>query len=561
MTDPEVRTGRRWTLRRRLTITFVVLSVLAITGTALAVTAVARVDEAQHRQVDRLDPAIQAGADLLVALLNQETGLRGYALTRDAEFLQPFAQGQAAVKTDLDRLSARIGDDATLRSLFTDLSIRARAWQQDYAAVAIETVRDTPLERLPAVPFDRGKGLFDRIREAYDALQQQLVTDRKEARDQLGTATQWLIVLVASAAALVASSMVLIWIFLQRWVTRPLEVLGREVRTVAGGDLEHEVHVRGPLDITAVADDAELMRRQIVDEYLTAVAARREAQAAEEQTLLNAEELRRSNAELEQFAYIASHDLQEPLRKVASFCQMLQRRYAGQLDERADKYIDFAVDGAKRMQDLINDLLALSRVGRTNAGFKPVDLNVCVATAISDLEARLTETGARVEVGALAEVPGDTSLLRQLFINLIGNAVKFRGPQPPRVHISGAADPGSDGELFVVTVADNGIGIDPRYAEKVFAIFSRLHAREEFEGTGIGLALCRKIVEFHGGSIEVVPPTGRDSSDASDGATGAPTDLGGATLRFTLPVRHSAVPAPLSAAARPPAEPAAIGDA
>ncbi len=235
---------------------------------------------------------------------------------------------------------------------------------------------------------------------------------------------------------------------------------------------------------------------------------------------IQAEELRRSNAELEQFAYIASHDLQEPLRKVASFCQMLGRRYSGQLDERADQYIAFAVDGAKRMQSLINDLLAFSRVGRTTAGFRPVDLNACVATAESDLETLLAETEANIEVGDLPEVPGDASLLRQLFLNLIGNAVKFRGSEAPRVRITAERD----GDFWAITAADNGIGIDPRYAEKVFAIFTRLHPRDQYEGTGIGLALCRKIVEFHGGTIDVVldPPPG--------------VSLGGATLRFTLPV-------------------------
>jgi light-regulated signal transduction histidine kinase (bacteriophytochrome) len=206
---------------------------------------------------------------------------------------------------------------------------------------------------------------------------------------------------------------------------------------------------------------------------------------------------------------------------------MLGRRYSGQLDERADQYIAFAVDGAKRMQDLINDLLAFSRVGRTTAGFRPVDLGACVATAESDLENLLAETESVVEMGELPEVPGDASLLRQLFINLIGNAVKFRGAASPRVRI--AAEPA--GDFWAITVADNGIGIDPRYSDKVFAIFARLHSRDEYEGTGIGLALCRKIVEYHGGTIDVVidaPPQ---------------VSLGGATLRLTLPVTAPKNPA------------------
>jgi light-regulated signal transduction histidine kinase (bacteriophytochrome) len=273
------------------------------------------------------------------------------------------------------------------------------------------------------------------------------------------------------------------------------------------------------------------MRRRIVDEYFAAVTARGEAQAAAEQVAFQAEELRRSNAELEQFAYIASHDLQEPLRKVASFCQMLDRRYSGQLDERADQYIAFAVDGAKRMQNLINDLLAFSRVGRTTAGFRPVDLATCVANAQGDLETLLAEAEAVVEVGELPEIAGDVSLLRQLFINLIGNAVKFRGDNPPRIRIT--AERADD--FCAITVADNGIGIDPRYNEKVFAIFARLHPREQYEGTGIGLALCRKIVDFHGGTIGVV-------TDPLPGIS-----LGGATLRFTLPATAQLITEPASA--------------
>ncbi len=202
---------------------------------------------------------------------------------------------------------------------------------------------------------------------------------------------------------------------LRRWVTMPLSALRREVRTVAGGDFEHPVVVTGPPDIVEVGADAELMRQRVVNEYFAAVQARQQVQAAAEQLQIQAEELRRSNAELEQFAYIASHDLQEPLRKVASFCQMLGRRYSGQLDERADQYIAFAVDGAKRMQNLINDLLAFSRVGRSTAGFRPVDLNACVAAAQSDLETLLAETEAVVEAGELPEVPAMSACCASCF--------------------------------------------------------------------------------------------------------------------------------------------------
>jgi light-regulated signal transduction histidine kinase (bacteriophytochrome) len=229
-------------------------------------------------------------------------------------------------------------------------------------------------------------------------------------------------------------------------------------------------------------------------------------------------DLRRSNTELEQFAYVASHDLQEPLRKVASFCQLLQQRYGGQLDARADQYIGFAVDGARRMQDLINDLLAFSRVGRMEQPHTEVDCNVLMVRVQSDLERALEESGGQIEVGELPTVRGDASLLRLVFQNLCANSIKFRGSERPVVHISAERD----GDCWRFACSDNGIGIEAEYAERIFVIFQRLHARAQYEGTGIGLAMCRKIVEYH---------CGRMWLDVSERAEP------GSTFYFTLPAR------------------------
>src|SRR5690606_21720054 len=207
----------------------------------------------------------------------------------------------------------------------------------------------------------------------------------------------------------------------------------------------------------------------------------------------------------EQFAYVASHDLQEPLRMVSSFLQLLQRRYEGQLDETADEYIAYAVDGAKRMQILIQDLLAYSRVGTRGKPFEPVDMNRTVDTVLTDLGPTLQDAGARVHVGRLPTVRADEPQMRQLLQNLIGNAVKFRGEDPPEVTVSAermrhvreyGQEPG-----WQFAVSDNGIGIAPEHGERIFQIFQRLHTRDEYEGTGIGLAMCKKIVERHGGRI------------------------------------------------------------
>jgi signal transduction histidine kinase len=522
----------RWTLFRRLALTFVVLGVLVVSGAVLAGISLARVNSAQHRQVDRLDPAIQTSNDLFTSLLDQETGLRGYALTRAVSFLEPYNAGRKATGQDLARLRRQLSRAPGLLGDANRLAVDAERWQREYAEPAVALSRLTPVGIIPALQFEQGKQRFDQLRSDYDLLNVNFGKARHDARDTLRTSTEWLVALVIASVLFATIVSISLWSALRRWIVDPLSRLRREVRIVAAGDLAHPITANGPPDILELGDDAEQMRQRMLAEYDAAVAARAQVQAS-------AEELRRSNSELEQFAYIASHDLQEPLRKVASFCQMLERRYAGQLDDRADQYIYYAVDGAKRMQNLINDLLAFSRVGRTTAAFTPVNLNATVADALSDLESRLTETGGEVEVGELPTVPGDPTLLRQLFMNLIGNALKFRSEQTPRVRISAEAA----GELWSITVHDNGIGIDPRYAEKVFAIFSRLHAREQYEGTGIGLALCRKIVEFHGGTIRAV-----FNEHATENAT-ENTPRTGATLCFTLPVSVEAiVPAALSTA-------------
>ena len=222
----------------------------------------------------------------------------------------------------------------------------------------------------------------------------------------------------------------------------------------------------------------------------------------------SAEELRRSNAELEQFAYVASHDLQEPLRMVTGFVGLLQRRYSNQLDASADEFIGFAVEGAHRMQNLINDLLVYSRVGTRGHELEPVDLNEAVEEALVNLRVAIEESHARVEPENLPTVRADRRQMVQLMQNLIGNAVKFRGDDSPEVVIGARREP--DG--WRIFVRDNGIGMDAKYHDQVFVIFGRLHSREAYPGSGIGLAICKKIVERHGGRIWVESSPGKGST-------------------------------------------------
>jgi PAS domain S-box-containing protein len=229
----------------------------------------------------------------------------------------------------------------------------------------------------------------------------------------------------------------------------------------------------------------------------------RQQQAQLQKTL---QELARSNTELEQFAYVASHDLQEPLRMVASYVQLLSRRYRGQLDADADDFIDFAVDGATRMQGLINDLLAYSRVGTRGKEFAPLSLEKALDTALQNLRVAVGESKAEITHDPLPEVIGDEGQLGQVLQNLVANALKFRREEAPQIHLSAR----HDGKQWTIGVQDNGIGIESQYLNRIFIIFQRLYTREEYAGTGIGLAICKRIVERHGGRIwvESTPGTG-----------------------------------------------------
>jgi signal transduction histidine kinase len=505
---PVERTPARSTgsLRRSLALLVIVALALAVAMIAAGAVALHNLSDARGRVIDLIDPAFRDAEQLQVALVDQETGVRGYALGKQPIFLQPWVDGQKAEASAVAALSAVADDpDLDIRADLDQVETKADAWRTRYAQPILAEVQ---AGRTADVDPQLGRALFDDLRASLAALRTDLERSAADARSDLDRAADRLeVVGILVGVGLIALLMVLA-VGLRRLVLRPLSGLAGEVRTVADGDFDAEVRGGGPREIAELGVDVESMRRQIVAEFH---ALRETTDRLDRRT----EELERSNTELEQFAYVASHDLQEPLRKVASFTQLLERRYKGQLDERADQYIAFAVDGAKRMQVLINDLLSFSRVGRVTREHVEIGADELIAQALANLSLAVEEAGATVTVAAdMPPVSVDAPLLVGVFQNLIGNALKFRGDGSPEIAV-GVAD--GDGE-WEFSVADNGIGIEPDYADRIFVIFQRLHPKDAYPGTGIGLAMCRKIIEYHGGRIWL------DTSVPS-----------GTTFRFTLP--------------------------
>ena len=273
---------------------------------------------------------------------------------------------------------------------------------------------------------------------------------------------------------------------------------GMGLRSFLSAPLLYRGEPIGCLNLHSLTEFAYSDRHRLLAERMAVYIAGAIANAQlHAQVTRQTEELSRSNRELEQFAYVASHDLQEPLRMVSSYVALLGRRYGGELDERADKYIHFAVDGANRMQRLIHDLLAYSRVGTQGAELTPTDTAPVLRETLSNLELAIEDSEAQVVFSDLPSVMGDPSQLRQLFQNIIGNALKFRSESRPRVEL----DARRDGDQWTFSIRDNGVGFDQRYAERVFGVFKRLHRNADIPGTGIGLAICQRIIDRHGGRI------------------------------------------------------------
>ncbi|HYQ64946.1 sensor histidine kinase [Actinophytocola sp.] len=480
---------KRWPLRRIINVSLMALAVFLLAALVVGGLALSRLANARTTVVQRIDPALQQSLLLESALVDQETGVRGYALGADEDVLNPYIIGVTAQNTAAARLHGLLGDLPDAETQLTRVAERAGEWREAYAQPTIAEIARTR-QPAPSTSVEQGKEYFDRVRDALDGLQERLDSARVNATNTLDGAATTVNVVLLGIAAVFALIIAALAVGLRRAAIRPISRLAEEVRVVARGDFEHPVEPSGPREVRELGADVNVMRQRILQELSALKVAHTELDR-------RSTDLERSNSELEQFAYVASHDLQEPLRKVASFCQLLERRYKRQLDERADQYIAFAVDGAKRMQILINDLLAFSRVGRIVRDPVLVSCDAVLEQALANLSYSIEQTGADIDADPLPRVSAEVPLLTTVFQNLVGNALKFHGEQPPKVRVTVRRD----GDFWEFAVADNGIGIDDDYAERIFVIFQRLHNKADYPGTGIGLAMCRKIVEYHGGRI------------------------------------------------------------
>ena len=507
-TLPRLRVGQ-W-----LALTIGVLLAFAVAGIGLALLANHRLSDQRRVVLNQVEPALLAALDLENALINEETGVRGYILSGKPQSLEPYEEGLNAEIEAYRKLETQGAEDGSkLAADVGAVRTHAQIWQHRFVAPNLRLTATGHTGSIP--PNLAGKGLFAAVRKSLGRLRADLTTRLARAHRQLDEDASFMQIVLLVAAGLILGSVIGAGFLLRRIITRPLASLGREAEQVAAGDFVKPVAIAaGAREIVELGGEIDEMRMRIVRELITVEAAHRQLEG-------QALELKRSNTELEQFAYVASHDLQEPLRKVASFCQALERRYHGQLDERADQYIEFAVDGAKRMQILINDLLAFSRVGRSGAERQLVDLGDVLIEVRQSLSTALDEASATVLADELPRVRGDRALLVSLFQNLISNAIKFRGAEPPTIRLAARRED----DFWRLSCTDNGIGIDPEYADRIFVIFQRLHTKEAYPGTGIGLAMCRKIVEYHGGQIWL----DRDHSP-------------GARFQFTLPIAEEDKP-------------------
>lgn len=476
-----------------------------------------RADSDAAQESAALSRQVNTEAEEVFRLLTDaQNSMRGYVLSEDATFLQPYEQNLPAVARKIEYLQGLVRDpeQRTRAEQIADKAARLI----DFLREAVELMRAGNREGAVAgVKRRTGEERMEALRQEIQEFlkhQDRLDGERTEALERTWRQQNWLVGVMIAISVLLAVGTAFLF---SQAVSARLGVLNDNARRLAAGE-ELTAPMQGGDEIALLDRTfhamAETIRRRVA-ELGTAV-----------------ESLRRSNQELEQFASVASHDLQEPLRKIQAFGDRLQSKCGTQLGDQGHDYLERILTSAARMRKLIDDLLTFSRVTSKAQPFVPTSLTALAREVVSDLEGRLEQTGGRVEVDELPTLDADPLQMRQLLQNLIANGLKFHRPEVPslvrvrgRLFPAGAEGRNGDGQpesLCEIAVEDNGIGFEEIYLDRIFEVFQRLHGRNEYEGTGMGLAICRKIVERHGGHITARSTPGQ-----------------GATFLVTLPVQRT----------------------
>ncbi|MEX2174335.1 MAG: CHASE3 domain-containing protein [Pirellulaceae bacterium] len=454
-----------------------------------------------NQQVERTHQVLAELQTLLTAILDAESGMRGYLITHEPSHVEPYDLAIRDVRQSLKKVAALTLDNPAQQTQIANLRNQVQ-WRLNLMQTNLDTHETAGFDAARArILTDEGKQAMGSLRKTIRKMQreeQRLLANREaESATSYWTAIVAGLISTALGLALAAGGCLLVRrdIVVREQASRDLQQVNDR--------LEERVRER-----TAAISDANATLRDEIDER----------RRAEEQVRAFAEELRRSNRELEQFASVASHDLQEPLRKIQAFGDRLAGQFRQELGEKGQDYLDRILGSASRMRALIDDLLAYSRVATKAQPFAQISLSEIAAEVISDLEARTLQSGGRIELGGLPAIHADPLQMRQLLQNLIGNGLKFHRPGvPPVVRVYArmvqaplAAEENSPlGLQCELTVEDNGIGFETVYSDRIFELFQRLHGRNEYEGTGIGLAICKKIVDRHKGTITAYSSPGQ----------------------------------------------------
>ncbi|MBF0195342.1 MAG: CHASE3 domain-containing protein [Magnetococcales bacterium] len=449
-------------------------------------------------------------------VVDMETGLRGFLITGDEDFLEPYRSGRLSLATSISDLSRLIQDDIGQLNTLAEIERIVSEWHLRIANPEIHlryqiNRGELPLIRVSEVVQKRiGKKLMDTVRQHINAFishEQKRNERRRLATEKDSENILYLSLLGALAAILIGATVIMIVI---RSAAGPLTRMAETMSQLAKSsdfqltaDMVPSVQKRFLSKEVLLLNNTFYTMASRIDQSIKALNNEISQRKRVEVRVRNySKMLAESNKDLESFAYVTSHDLQEPLRKIRAFGSRLQTQFAPALGEQGNDYLIRMISAADRMQQLINDLLALSRVTSKAKPFIPTPLSKTIEEVISDLETTISQASGIIEVDTLPTIHADSVQMRQLFQNLIGNALKYRHPdRTPEIRILNCGKVEEDGEFYEFTVSDNGIGFEQKYAKQIFGVFQRLHGRKEYAGSGIGLAICQKIVNSHNGHI------------------------------------------------------------